>query len=623
MNSDGDRFNNHSIVNYDDVFHEIDKYQRRRSATLSYLKCLLPLLSRSTNKYQFKQQLYSLLSSNTTKCIDFWLMLLILMSIIQIFSLILPVPKFFEFVLESFFDERSISANNHNMASSEFAEMHHFPPFLVAQRLQSNEERHDTHSSSLNTSFAVDEEDIINPLTSPPFAIFYNIYIGHEKNDMWNGIRIVQEQLGQIAVSYAAQLTRYSDDVENDTTQNDDVWWNLPPNDDTQEFPIRKPSRPVRVYYNTIGSSIALDDQQIANQCLHRNMKCIHLKHYDQAMEDVTLQALYTFANRRDILEWDLNVQQKLESESSKVNENGSVPEDNEIGLQHFRLVYIHNKGSLHNNDGQNEKWRPALTQAVLSQECLHPPDRSCNVCGLQFWYFWTTFFPGNFWVAQSQYIRQLLPPVGFDDMMYHVTQQVKQRAEQGQFLLTMFPTDTEDTWGISRYATEHWIGSHPSLTPCDVVANPNLLYWFRPHWFERTMPKNTTFEYFAPDFAMAPRPFKVPWVTNAQQRPQILQHPPYQRMREYFLLAGHLLKWRLLYFDFYHQKAQTNTTPSDWAANALPPDNSWVYRAFPDGMLWREAVHRFGIDAVDQVLPPILDKPKKNFVFPASIMLG
>jgi hypothetical protein len=259
-----------------------------------------------------------------------------------------------------------------------------------------------------------DLDDLISPETSPPFAIFYNVYIA--PGETGNGLRIFKEQLTQIATSYATSTPR-----------------------------------PVRVYYNTIGSARGLDDALVSRDCARWNMKCLHLAHYDQESEVVTLQALYDFVHRPDVMAWDQRATMDP-NDMARISEQGSAPL--------FRVVYMHNKGSFHDNSGQNEAWRKPLTTAVTSAECLSPPDDSCNVCGLQFWYLWNIFFPGNMWVAQSQYIRRLLPPLGFDQKLEMVAREVKRRYENGQFLLTMFPTHDEDTWGLNRYASEHWVGT-------------------------------------------------------------------------------------------------------------------------------------------------------------------
>jgi hypothetical protein len=123
------------------------------------------------------------------------------------------------------------------------------------------------------------------------------------------------------------------------------------------------PGKPVTVFYNTIGKAVnktffdgicSLDDSLI----------CKHMAHYDEGDEGLTEQAVWDFC--------------KMEEHS-----------------QH-RAVYIHSKGSYHGWEA-NDFWRRHSTMAVTSQECLNPPDKSCNICGLQFYPVWNIFFPGNF----------------------------------------------------------------------------------------------------------------------------------------------------------------------------------------------------------------------------------
>jgi hypothetical protein len=47
-------------------------------------------------------------------------------------------------------------------------------------------------------------------------------------------------------------------------------------------------------------------------------------------------------------------------------------------------------------------------------------------------------------------------------------------------------------------------------------------------------------------------------------------------RKREYFLLEGHLVKWKALYDKF-------------------PPDDSWAWEHYFDGDYWKEQVHQEG----------------------------
>jgi hypothetical protein len=150
------------------------------------------------------------------------------------------------------------------------------------------------------------------------------------------------------------------------------------------------------------------------------------MQQYESAFEQVTLQRLHDFCHH--------------------ITDNKS-----------FRVVYLHNKGSLNDRDGQNQIWRRHMTAAVTSQDCLEPPDDACNVCGLQFWPQWSTFIPGNMWTAKCSYVKQLLPPNQFESHMQELAEQTRHRNETGQLTIRMFPAN-EDQLGLGRFATEHWI---------------------------------------------------------------------------------------------------------------------------------------------------------------------
>jgi hypothetical protein len=187
-----------------------------------------------------------------------------------------------------------------------------------------------------------------SPSTSGTSAIFYNVFIAPENEE--NGLRIVREQLDQIASSYITLLK----------------------------------DQQVAVYFNTIGSPI-LNSALLNQHCETRNMTCQLLYHYQSAFEEVTLQSLYDFCQDQD-------------------NES-------------LRVAYLHSKGSFHTYKA-NEAWRRDLTAAAMNEYCWNPPNDSCNVCGLQFWPVWSTFFPGNMWTAKCSYVRKLLPPNGFETRM-------------------------------------------------------------------------------------------------------------------------------------------------------------------------------------------------------------
>ena len=122
---------------------------------------------------------------------------------------------------------------------------------------------------------------------------------------------------------------------------------------------------------------------------------------------------------------------------------------------------------------------------------------------------------------------------------------------------------------GKRRYESEHWIGSHPDLRPCDVSAVPNKDYWLEKD-------RNYAREF---KWDMAPRhSITADWLWWSYTSQNETLTDPVARLRDYFLLRGML--YRSL--AFYH---------------AVPAPQSWVWKWFPDADLWRMAVDTYGAD--------------------------
>jgi hypothetical protein len=170
-----------------------------------------------------------------------------------------------------------------------------------------------------------------DPATSPPFAIFYNVYISKEadKEELEQSLAIVDDQMGQVGASYAASHK----------------------------------NKPVNVFFNTVGKRGVLDNAYMALVCSDRsNIRCIHMDHYDEGHEEVTLQRVYDYCQTHQ--------------------EPGQ------------KIVYMHNKGSFHPG-GENHWWRRHMTLAVTDEKCLNPANNTCNTCGLVFFGVWAMMYPG------------------------------------------------------------------------------------------------------------------------------------------------------------------------------------------------------------------------------------
>lgn len=386
----------------------------------------------------------------------------------------------------------------------------------------------------------------LDPLTSPPFVVFYNIYLHPDRTDL--GIEIVREQLGKVAKSYAAQSHTHSA-IDNDTD-----------NDKDGSNPTRR--KRLTIYYNTVGSR-ALDATHIMDDlCSLHGLDCRSMQHYESGFEEVTLQRAHDFCTQT--------------TAPKKENDNG----DNDNS--DIRVVYMHNKGSF-TDTSVNKFWRRHLTMAVTSQHCLQPANDTCNVCGLQFWPMWVPFFPGNMFAAKCSYVTKLVPARNFSSVTATLKDRVTDLVQQDKLSVKLFPPDKfpaePDRYGLDRFAAEHWIGSHPQLVPCDISDTANIHYWY-------TKDRNQT----ELKFAMAPRrplraPLKLwPVMTDMKKVKLKVLNSQVLRSKEYFLLPGYLFKWYALYQEF-------------------PPASSWVWSWFPDGGLWKDRIAMYGTEVIDWML--------------------
>ena len=315
------------------------------------------------------------------------------------------------------------------------------------------------------------------------------------------------EQLGQVAES----LKR----LEDDTKQKNAV-----------------------LYYNLIGKPFPPSKMQQFCHSLHPRLQCKLIGFYNQASESVTLQSIHEFC---------------------------SAKED-------VRVTYIHSKGSYHHTE-VNKNWRRELTNAVLHPQCLNPPDGACNVCGTSFFTRFAFMYPGNMWTAKCSYIKRLLSPK--DGGEYDV----KKKESIVNFLkMRLYGTldatlldDRIDYFGLGRYRLEHWIGSHPSILPCEIHRTDVDLG-------DMVSGKvNATSDY---EWGMGPRrEWVVPEIEGADDH---LKSDEAAAFKEYYLLAGNLLKWFTLY-----------------GSDGVPSIDSWIWKYFPAGNRWKDLVTQYGANAV------------------------
>jgi hypothetical protein len=289
-------------------------------------------------------------------------------------------------------------------------------------------------------------------------------------------------------------------------------------------------NKTLSVFYATVGSANAWNETYMDHLCSKNNLVCRHIHHYDEGHDEITLQPMHEFC----------------QAHASQ------------------KVVYLHNEGLLDDKPGKNRKFRFHSTAAVTSEECLRPSNETCNACGLFFSPVPVMSFPGNFFTAKCSYINQLIRPRSFEVSQSEFGAVAHRMINQERLVANLAPKDSS-TFGFGEFSMQHWIGSSPSLIPCDMTFAAGKLYW--------TKTRNTTTEF---DWSMAPRASSL----DEKQIPSSES----LRVREYFLLAGNILKWYTMY-------------------NEVPSASSWVWSFFPEGDKWRQAVETYGNQSIDAMV--------------------
>jgi len=245
------------------------------------------------------------------------------------------------------------------------------------------------------------------------------------------------------------------------------------------------------------------------------------------------------------------------------------------------------------------------LTAAVTGRACIgallheQPSNFSkteCNTCGLQFYPVWNLFFPGNFFAAQCSYIKQLIPPLDYANKMESIVRSTYQHSETysmnqsrhhkwvHDLYKAQAPNDENGFNGLGKFSNEHWIGSHPSIKPSDLMGGMSKLYpkikkpinvSFRP--LERAVAKPAP-SVPIPDgkwFKFRHRAYKKflqhhrNIALMRDQDPTTYVGPPH----EYYMLPGILYRFYKIYGEF-------------------PNDESWIWKYYPQGEAWKNKIN-------------------------------
>jgi hypothetical protein len=103
-------------------------------------------------------------------------------------------------------------------------------------------------------------------------------------------------------------------------------------------------------------------------------------------------------------------------------------------------------------------------------------------------------------WVAECAYVKKLIPPKDFESAKQKINNDLlnatKKIGKLDRYAVNLDNGTTtfgfkgsgmwqiyRESWiGVSRYAMEHWLGSHPDFKPCDVFSQsdpgtPQIVY--------------------------------------------------------------------------------------------------------------------------------------------------
>jgi hypothetical protein len=184
------------------------------------------------------------------------------------------------------------------------------------------------------------------------------------------------------------------------------------------------------LYYMLLGEKIKMPCK--------RNEKCSLLEHKEVGDEVDTLQELHAYCTKN--------------------------PQDS--------VIYIHSKGSFHDNE-ENTVLRRLLMNAVFSDACTSiKTDDSCNICSARFSPIPHWHSSGNMWMAQCDYIRNLIPPKSFRT---YVDKAVAGACRRWHWEMPPHPSLV----GQERFANEHWVHTHPNVNPCDVYTTGDFSWGY------------------------------------------------------------------------------------------------------------------------------------------------
>jgi hypothetical protein len=133
---------------------------------------------------------------------------------------------------------------------------------------------------------------------------------------------------------------------------------------------------------------------------------------------------------------------------------------------------------------------------------------------------------------------------------------------QQGQILTNLLPVVGPYALGTGRYSHEHWVAGHGTIRPCDIGVEEEQTGGQKAMTAARTLTTKTQSMPAPREYINSTKwyGFKPTWTARVLENKQL-------RLREYFLLPGHLFRLHVLY-----------------PQQGPPPSDSWIWRwvSFP-----------------------------------------
>lgn len=151
-------------------------------------------------------------------------------------------------------------------------------------------------------------------------------------------------------------------------------------------------------------------------------------------------------------------------------------------------VTYIHDKGSFHNTE-HNENTRRTATKSAFDCriEMAQRPDMSeYNVCSGTMIILPQYLCKSNMWSAKCSYVRHLISPKNYATAMAQMYSETLLHPTLGPSQYACLrPIHIQDNHlGLGRFAFERWIWSHPDVVPADVIPMRKINFTeFPPRW--------------------------------------------------------------------------------------------------------------------------------------------